>query len=384
MGEIVEDTFRKLRLNSPGGVLFPALQRFYWLITESNIPYTDLFFSPYLREIQISPTQSWIGSGVPRAIMPAIASTVAALPASTLRSLRVTYGEPWADLEDALSSVALRCGPSLTEFVSPIPLSGAAINRLIHLPHLRIWYLGGSPPSYSNLQLPPVFPPLTQFTLWGGGSRDWLSLFKRLERGGSSTQGVTPLSGMKESLETLEFGNSSDLIINALFTTTTQIFRNLVFLYADTSCHEDGFEGPCPFKLDNDNVTRLAMALPRLERLLIGRPCFKNTCATTVACLLPISVHCLELQNLEIHFNTTNIVGDLSDLSENPRFEELRSLPRCSLSCLNIWKTPLTIDESDFEAVVNGMVDIFPCLDSCEEDTENSDWEEFFGELMRM
>ena len=227
MGDIVDDTFRKLRLNSPAGGLFPALQCFSWGITESNIPYADLFFSPYLKEVTISPSPLWIRTRAPRHIVPAIASTISALPVTTLQSLYLTYTVHWADLEESLSSVAVRCGPSLTEFVSPIPLSGAAINHLIHLPHLRIWRLEGSPPSYSNLPLPTTFPPLTELALGRGPKRGWLSLFKYLEGGAPPGRHITPSSRVKESLTHLEFGNSPGLAINLSFTSTIQIFRSL-------------------------------------------------------------------------------------------------------------------------------------------------------------
>ena len=377
VADIVEDTFRQLRLHSPDGGWFPVLHRLYWRIAESNLPFIDIFFSPYLRDVTISPLHSWISSGVPRDIVPVISSTITALPASTLQSLRVGYGVPWADLTDSLSSVALRCGPSLTEFASPIPLSRAAINHLIHLPHLRIWRLEGPPPSYSTLQLPPTFPPLTEFALGGGTTRGWLSLFKRLEGSAPSTQGVAPLSGIKESLKSLEFGGSPGYIINASFTSTIRIFRNLTFLAMQPDCHDDDYEGRCPFKLDDDNVAKLSMDLPQLEFLLLGRPCSENTCATTVACLLPISVYCLKLSELEIHFNTTNIVHDLKNISEDPQFQKLRSLPKCSLDNLCVWKIPLAIDEADYEAVVDGMIDIFPTMDRCAPAEGNSDWEEF-------
>ena len=114
-------------------------------------------------------------------------------------------------------------------------------------------------------------------------------------------------------------------------------------------CHREVHNGPCVFKLNNDNVSELVMALPRLDFLLLGYPCNKNTCATTVACLLPISVHCAGLQSPEIHFNTTNIVDDLENISEDPRFQELRFLQKCALSCLEVHEIPLTIDESEFE-----------------------------------
>lgn len=66
------------------------------------------------------------------------------------------YELPWAYLKDSFSSVALRCGPSLLEFTSPVPLSDAAINHLIRLPHLRTWRVEGPPPNYSASSLPPL------------------------------------------------------------------------------------------------------------------------------------------------------------------------------------------------------------------------------------
>ena len=92
---------------------------------------------------------------------------------------------------------------------------------------------------------------------------------------------------------------------------------------------------------------------------------------------LPISVSCPKLDEMEIHFNTTNIVGDLKNLLEDPRFQTLRSLPRCSLNYLGVRRMPLTIDELGLEAVVNGMIDIFPSLAHCDNvPGDNLDWEE--------
>jgi len=63
-----------------------------------------------------------------------------------------------------------------------------------------------------------------------------------------------------------------------------------------------------------------------------------------------------------IHFNTTNIVNDLRNISEDPRSQLLRSLPRRPLISLDAHRMPLRLDESDLETVAKGMVDIFPSL----------------------
>ena len=370
-----KDTFHKLRANSPASGWFPALQDLSWCITRSNLPHVDLFFSPHLKTISISMPWAWRNSNIPHDALPAIASIISALPVSALQVLIVDVDRrmrPSQYFKDPLSSVVLRCGPSLVEFTSTIPLSEAAVDHLIRLPHLSIWHIEGPPPSYTASSLPLAFPPLTGLTLGEGAEHGWISLLKRLEDGGSTVQGVTPLSKVKKSLKHLIIEYLPVPIIDISFTSPIQIFQNLVDLNVDACCGDE-HNGKCTFKLNNNDVTVFAMALPRLEYFLLEPGCFQNTCATTVACLLPISVHCLKLQQLEIHFNTTNIVDDLRTISEDPKYQELRSLPRCSLNHLDTWRTPLTLDEPDFEIVANGMIDIFPSLEGC------AGWGEFEG-----
>ena len=272
---------------------------------------------------------------------------------------------PWKHFKESLSSVALHCGPSLTEFTSPIPLSDAAVIHLIHLPHLHVWHVETPPPTYSTPPLPLIFPPLKDLSL-GENAYEWLSLFGRLEDHTSLARGTTPLSRMKESLVALTIQCLPRPMTDFTFTSPIQIFRNLGLLDVDVFCHDEDGEGQCTFMLDNDNVAKLVMALPQLGHLVLGHPCFENSCATTVACLLSISVYCAKLETLEIHFNTTNILEDFKYISEDPKFRELRSLPRCSLSFLDVFAMPLTLNTSGYQAVADGMVDIFPSMKRCE------------------
>ena len=363
------DASHEFRQNSPAGGWFPALQGLSWCITASNLPYADLFFSPHLKRIFISSSSPWRNYGVPRDILPAIASRIAALPTSALQYLRVGiswhYWMPWAYFKDSLSHLVLRCGSSLTEFASPIPLSDAAINHLIHLPHLHTWHVECPPPNYSTSSLPPVFPPLTELALGEGAACGWLSLFRRLEAGVPVTQGVTTLSKAKESLQFLDVESTLSPIIDVEFTSPIQIFHNLVSLSVEAHCHGKDGRGQCAFKLNDDDIAELAVALPQLEFLLLGHPCSENACPTTTACLLSISVYCPKLEVLEIHFNTTNIVGDLKNILADPKFEALRSLPRGTLPHLNVYRTPLALNELGFETVAKGMVGIFPSLQHC-------------------
>jgi len=359
---VEEDTLHKFRVNSPADGWFPALEGLSWCITKSNLPYLDLFFFPHLKKVSIC--ASWAESSFEseglHEILPVIASTISALPVSTLQGLHLSV-HPWAYFTASFSSVVLRCGPPLTVFTSTTPLSDTVIDHLIHLPHLHTWSIGGPPPAYSASSLPLVFPPLVELTLKGGTAREWFSLFERLEGP------ATPLSRVKESLKSLHINlNHPSPIIDVRFASPIRMFRNLVSLNVETFCHDTNSENRCVFKLNDDDVTKLAIALPQLQSLFLGDPCPENTCATTVACLLQISVHCVKLRELKIHFNTRNVVGDLKGISEDPNFQELRSLPRCTLMRLSVAFAPLALDRPGFKAVTNGMIDIFPCLRRCE------------------
>ena len=352
------------RLNSLAG-WFPVLQDLSWGCTESNLPYANLFFSPHLERVSIHTPCPTTGFKDPPKFRATIASTFSTLPVSTLQSLSVEirFVTDSTDFKDFPSSLVLRCGSSLTKFTSTIPLSNTAVNHLVHLPRLRTWHVKGSPPNYSASSLPLAFPPLEEFTSEGDAAHKWLSLFGPLEDNVLTVQGVTPLHKMKNSLKTLKIEDTFGPAINISSISSIQVFHNLINL--NVWGHDEDREDLCTFGLNNDNVTELAMALPRLESLLLGRPCAKNICSTNVACLLPISVHCVKLQKLQVHFNTTNIVGDLKNISEDPRFQELWSLPKCVLSHLDVWRIPLTLNEFSLKIVADGMIAIFPSLECC-------------------
>ena len=210
-------------------------------------------------------------------------------------------------------------------------MSNAALDHLVHLPRLRTWRIHGPPPTYPTSSLPLVFPPLKEFIPGEGAARGRLPLLGHLEGGTSAALCATPLSKAKGSLKVLKIEDISGINIGASFVSTIQYFRNLVRLCVDVYCHDEDDRGKCVFKLNGDNVTELAVSLTQLESLRLGRARFKNTCLTTVACFLPISVHYSKLGKPEIHFNTTNIVDDLRNILEDPRFQQLRSLPRCPL-----------------------------------------------------
>jgi len=363
--DLDRDTVGKLRLNSPAGGWFPALQTLCWDFSKFNLPYCDLFLSPHLTKVfiwfplpegEVEYHSDLLSSGT---------SIISTLPTSTLQAFTIRIhhrGPPLTLFKDPLSSAVLRCGPSLTRFYSRVLLSDEAMNHLVRLPNLYDLRVEGPPPNCSISPASLVFSPLIKCTLAPSTAVQWLSLFKCLEDCVPAMLGVTPMSRTKESLKYLHVEHSFNLTVDASFTSSIQIFWNLTHLNVDAHCYDNHGRGQCHFVLNNNDIAKLATALPRLKTLLLGYPCPWNTCVTTVACLLPISIHCAELEELEIHFNTANIAVDFENISKDLQFQALTSSERSSLELLIVHQMPLTVGWEECLDVGNKLIKIFPSL----------------------
>ena len=114
--------------------------------------------------------------------------------------------------------------------------------------------------------------------------------------------------------------------------------------------------GTCIFQLTDDDMENLAIALPHLESLRLGKPCIFDTCKTTVAALMSISVHCLDLT--ETHFNTLEIVRDSQRVLDRGAG---RDDAKCRVSNLPVGGLSVEA-QKNIETVVMGLKVIFPCL----------------------
>jgi len=354
------DTIERMRLNTPAGGWFPALQNIRWQVGGHNIPYTDLFLTPSLENIRIVVSCLHKKSEAHTRLQDSVALAMSALPASRLRLLiiaplnrKVHTSFPWEDFTDSLSSVVLRCGPLLKTFASQIPLSGGAVNHLISLPGLRTLQFCGPPPQPSDLHLPLDFPPLTTCFFAEDSTIGWLSMFQLFEDRARTTQDSSPLARMKESLTQVSIGDDG-LYINTGLTSPLLMFQKLTILKMDIYCLEE----ECLFYLKDDDIKTLAMALPQMKTLTLGHPCRKNTCRTSAFCLLSLSVYCIELEQLEVHLNASGFARWYEETAWEPEAE----LPRCALKTLVVHEMPLFLDVDAVEEVSDGLANIFPSL----------------------
>ena len=128
------------------------------------------------------------------------------------------------------------------------------------------------------------------------------------------------------------------------FISSLCIFQKLTHVFVDSSCSK---EGGCTFLLTDDDVTRLANALPDIKNLRLGSPCSSNPCHTTPFSLT-LSTRCLGQKTLEVHFNSTNIKRVLF---KEPQYENMRLLQRRPLHYLTVADTPIPTRDVDTVAI---------------------------------
>ena len=345
-------TFLRLSVNSPGGPLCPKLGSLHWDQEEAlnPLPFFRLFLSSHLKRVVIDVPDI---SEVLEVQTAALIQTISSLPTS-IEVLTLSRGRGKDEiLEDAISAFLCRCGSSLREFRSRVPLSEAAIHHIMQLPNFHSWIVVQEPPWTIPIS---VFPPLKILHLHDQAALPWLHLFASGEEN-TLRNGSTPMTSRANIRETLtNLGFPKKTILDSTFLSSVSKFQNLVRVYVDNVCYE---EDGCTFHLTDDDVEDLAASLPRLQTLELGIPCHSNFCNTTVASLLSISTHCLDLGLLAIHFNTSTIAADMQRLLDGGSW---RDKAKCKLTTLMVGYLPVEVGEEDNETVMKGLRIIFPCF----------------------
>ena len=297
-----------------------------------GLSYFHICLSPHLRYVCL------YGSSVPEAQFADLFQLISSLPTS-LENFTIVCGKGEEELlKDTVSAFVCRCGSSPRAFRFYIPLTEAAIQRIMQLPNLCTWDTAQAPPQTAPLS---VFPSLKHIYLRRPATLPWIHL-------------LASRANISETLQTLKC--PSGTIVDPTFLSSILKFRNLVILHVDTRCQVGR---DCTFRLADADMESLATTLPRLKELQLGPSRGCNFCNTTVASLMSISTHCLDLKGLETHFNTLTIVGDMERLLDG---NSGRDSAKCQLQKLGVGYSSPGVDGEDVETVVKGFKAIFPCL----------------------
>ena len=211
------------------------------------------------------------------------------------------------------------------------------------------------PPRVSDLHLSNTFPQLETLELITEESLEWIPFFGAISRHASSSQP----SDRRPVQKLIVLESCAEIPVDATFMSPIMQFRGLAKLWLNSSCSN---ANGCTFSLTDDDFAEIAIALPRLKDATFGGVCHANSCRTTVSSLLSLSTHCKDLEELEIHFNTTNLLGDLTSILEDLRLRGEHLLPKCRLWWLGVRNAPLQIRVEDCGLVAAGFLGIFSSL----------------------
>jgi len=183
-------------------------------------------------------------------------------------------------------------------------------------------------------------------------SLEWIPLLGEIAR--QTPSGQPSSRGLGQNLITLN--SSADARIGAAFMSPITEFHGLLNLKLGSSCSSTG---GCAFNLTDDDIAGIAAALPHLRRANFGRVCSANSCRTTVSSLVSLSTLCRELNLLEVHFNTINLLGDLEAVLTAPRPDDFPPFPERTFFSLSVGDMPISIADEDLVPVLEGFITIF-------------------------
>ena len=349
--EISRDVFDVLLRRSHSEPLCPRLLKLSWVSDSVFGGYFVHFLSPQLREVQLASRSGTVFS-FPHAI--------SALPTSSLETLRLSViGDE--SVKRAIFSLfkTVPGGLKMLEVSHMDQLwDGAWCRIMVLLPRLRTLETDQFPPSQSPPSAPVFFFPLRQASFRGPGASRWIHFLS--ENCGQSV--VTPAGPKPRTVAPLlsQLYCDFDVQLDSPLMSCFRVFQNLSSLRLGGGCSSN----VCAFRLTDEDVSQFATQLPRLRRLSLGFVCALNTCTTTANSLLTLSVHCKELRELRIHFNTRNFARDVGDSLRNPLRRNPWPPSRCPLTVLDVGWAPLSpsaLGVGLFPTLV-GLVDIFPQL----------------------
>ena len=384
LGVLSSEVFSVLRLRVINGPIFPNLKTLKLEGTSGkSAPFIPLFLSPRTTTIHIT----FIYNDLPNAMVVFMVNTFQALCPKLQRiSLRLLPIDP--TIATAVSRMLLSCNRNALRFVNvDSPLTEEAREVVYNLPDLRelsvfIERDGPSPPV--------VLPNLIKlFITYGGHNHggDWLRILRGATFGKLKIVGFDhrseQIGDFLEAFERVALGTPIQNTLSEFYLHTSCSwnpnyssllpFMHLKHLVVYFVC-----DNGCSSRVDDDIITNLARAMPKLKTLYLGGdPCYEIPIGVTVKGLTILAHHCPDLATLRIHFQ-------VASLSAPPSMDEMVSGwltdPRedCALEELDVGD--IYLREESVLAVALTLVRIFPRLHHIESiDDEN--WQKVMGAL---
>ncbi|KAF9786371.1 hypothetical protein BJ322DRAFT_1108227 [Thelephora terrestris] len=368
---LTPEIFLALQLRTANEPFLPMLEAFECQQAEEEfIPFIPLVLSPRTRSIRIS-----FADDTPSL---AVASTISRFPMLCPQLERVIIESLERDsvLTNAVSEMLLACNQdSLQVFEVDSPLTEEAREVVYRLPTMsNLWAV-----IQGRTLLPPVMlPNLNSIDVEYDGELDWLQAFRgaTLEKLESTTftckseqigdflgafASVALTTSAQNSLSAFKFYTSHSW--NPKYTTLLP-FKQLTELEIEFSC-DDG----CSSRVDDDVITLLAQAMPKLVSLKLGgEPC-REPNDVTVYALITLASRCLHLSELRIHFSGDSLV-DMATDAEGVSLTNDEPVVRredCGLTHLEVGR--IHIPPRSAVGVAHSLLQIFPRILKVKYDT---------------
>ncbi|KAF9642687.1 hypothetical protein BDM02DRAFT_3124263 [Thelephora ganbajun] len=370
------DVLSVLQLRALNEPLLPNLKTVQFKkATADIIPFIPLFLPHRTTDIDI------YSNTTPPAVM--VASMVINLPklCPQMQSISLQPLPIDSTITSATSEMLLTCNlNTLQFFLVDSSLTEEGRQVVFRLPNLRgLWSVLTEPTSLPAVSL----PNLVHLDIEYHHDHDWLRAFHGTTL--SKLEEVTfhakhnQIGDFLEAFEDVALATSAYATISRFRFCTSHSwnpsyysllsFKQLKELVVEFSC-----ENGCSSKVDDEIITALAQAMPKLEILQIGGPPCQAPSDVTIQRLIALAHHCLGLSMLRIHFQTDSLVVALiNEAIPSPSSGESR-LPRedCALASLEVGEIP--VPEQHMLPIVLTLLRVFPRLRNIEYIDEG--WEE--------
>jgi len=355
------DVFSTLQLRTLNEPLLPDLKTFEVKeVTADVIPFLPLFLSHRTTQIDIQFADD------PPAVM--VASMIINLPklCPYMQHISLQPLSHNATMTSATSEMLLTCNlDTLRYFLVDSALTKEANQFVCQLHNLRgLWLVFPKHTSLPALSLPNLTELDVEYHDY-----DWLRVFNEAKL--SKLREIVfhakcdQIGNFLEAFE-IGFASSASTLSEFRFYTSRSwnpsyhsllSFRQLQELVIEFPCL-DG----CSSSVDDEIVTTLARAMPKLETLQLGKAPCQAPSNVTVQGLIALAHHCPCLLKLCIHFQTDSLAGALTgEVTPVPSPGKSRLLrDDCTLATLEVGRIPLP--QQSRLPVVFTLLRIFPHL----------------------
>ena len=363
-GAMTPDILLALRVHTGNEPLLPRLKKFYCGDpTEAFIPFIPLLLSPKIVKIFIAFAQYYPTIAVASAI-----SRLSTLCPDLERISLIDLPRN-SVITNVVSEMILGCNPnSLRELHVESPLTEEAREVVYRLPRLTsLWARFRGPASLPTMAL----PDLAEISVTYKDDLSWLRGFRgakveRLESVGITSESspigdplgaferVASTTSVKNTMSTFRFSawESWNPNYRALLS-----FRQLKSLEIRFSC-----DNGCSSRIDDDMITNLAEAMPKLEILQLGGDPCKTGTGVTINGLIGLAHRCPHLSELRIHFQAASLVDAVAVAATRSTSRDELAVQRrdCALTDLEVGDIPIPAGSGSSVSLV--LLQIFPRL----------------------